>query len=87
MGTVETIKAAALFMDGVQWTMAPPARHHHLIKIAYDETGKTVPPSAQGFVTSLNRFVDRKTALQIALASGQMKKTPHPMGLFSEDLW
>lgn len=42
----------------------------------------------QGFYTSHGRFVDRKTALQIALKSGQVE--PGEVSgelLFSEDLW
>lgn len=42
----------------------------------------------QGFYTSHGRFVDRKTALQIALGSGQVG--PGEISgelLFSEDLW
>lgn len=42
----------------------------------------------QGFYTSHGRFVDRKTALQIALMSGQVE--PGEISgelLFSEDLW
>lgn len=42
----------------------------------------------QGFYTSHGRFVDRKTALQIALDSGQVK--PGEISgdsLYSEDLW
>lgn len=44
----------------------------------------------QGFLTNLNRFVDRKEALQIALKAGQADKNKlgnEKIGLFSEDLY
>jgi|APSaa5957512576_1039674.scaffolds.fasta_scaffold03230_10 hypothetical protein len=42
----------------------------------------------QGFVTNKNRFVDRNEAVDIAFDAGQTyERTPHSMGLFSEDLW
>lgn len=44
--------------------------------------------SVQGFLTSLNRFVDRKEGAEIAFKSGQIEKPiTHPTGLFSEDLY
>ncbi len=44
----------------------------------------------QGFLTSKNMFVDRKQALKIALAAGQVDENNlgNPLiGLFSEDLY
>lgn len=42
----------------------------------------------QGFLTSKNRFVDRKEGAKIALASGQVEKLDYVDGtLFSEDLY
>lgn len=42
----------------------------------------------QGFVTSHRRFVDRKEALSIALAAGQVvNKNGSPNQLYSEDLF
>ena len=51
------------------------------VKLGADSVGET----EQGFLTSLNRFVDRKEGAEIAFKSGQteeLKKT-----LFSEDLY
>lgn len=43
----------------------------------------------QGFITSHNRFVDRKEALIIAQAYNQLISAPHNpnIGLFSEDIY
>ena len=43
----------------------------------------------QGFLTSQNRFVDRKEALQIALSENQIKDLSEIRGdsLYSEDLY
>ena len=40
----------------------------------------------QGFLTSNNRFVDRKEAYRIALESGQIEEREHEL-LISEDLY
>lgn len=44
----------------------------------------------QGFITSYGRFVNRKEAMEIALACGQVKKEElgnERIGLFSEDIF
>ena len=44
----------------------------------------------QGFMTSMGRFVDRREALQLATAAGQLegRTKHHPLDqLMSEDLW
>ena len=46
--------------------------------------------SIQGFLTSKDRFVNRKEALEIAIAAGQVNENElgNPLiGLFSEDLY
>jgi hypothetical protein len=43
--------------------------------------------SIQGFLTSNNRFVDRKEGLIIAIRSNQLIREPHSGKLFSEDLY
>lgn len=44
---------------------------------------------SQGFITNLNRYVERKEALEIALAANQVKDLKEIRGnrLFSEDLY
>lgn len=92
-GTPETIVSAAHLyrLEGsddpravpVIVSAPPPARHHNLFALAghCDESG---------FLTSAGRFVDRATALQIALTAGQPlidHPSRHDTLLFSEDLW
>jgi len=55
------------------------------VKLSPDGVGDTI----QGFLTNLNRFVDR-LGMKIAISSNQveMENLSNPMiGLFSEDLW
>jgi hypothetical protein len=68
-------------------------RHPHCMYQMVAITGtRSVKPECgdytQGFLTSRNRFVDRKEAAEIAIASGQILKTEYEDGvLFSEDLY
>jgi len=39
----------------------------------------------QGFLTNFNRFVDRRAAVKVALAAGQIKKSKEL--LYSEDIY
>lgn len=56
------------------------------------EWGKDLPKHEviQGFITSYGRFVDRKEAMRIALACGQVQEKDlgnKLIGLFSEDIF
>jgi hypothetical protein len=68
-------------------------RHPHclyqLVAITGMRSVKTeVGDYSQGFLTSRNRFVDRREAAKIAIASGQILKTEYEKGvLFSEDIY
>lgn len=66
-------------------------RHDNIIKLNYSLGGETTTSknSVQGFLTSKNRFVDRKEALKIALAANQVLDISNLRGeiLFSEDLY
>lgn len=72
-------------------------RHYHCIDIMKTlgqlRTARFGPDSigenVQGFLTNLNRFVDRGEAREIALAAGQIEdlKTYSGVALFSEDLY
>lgn len=68
-------------------------RHHNCLHLQHAITGKAsyvMGKSIQGFLTSKNRFVDRKEALEIALKADQINKNElgNPLiGLFSEDLY
>jgi len=77
----EKIKAAAIKRsDGIVST----GKHHAEIILASPlETCKK--DSTQGFVTNLNRFVNRKEAAKIAFKAGQIEADGG--GLLSEELW
>lgn len=68
-------------------------RHHNCISIYHALTGKTTcdrETDIQGFLTSDNRFVDRKEGYQIAQAAGQLLHDMHDKTnpiLISEDLY
>lgn len=71
------------------YTLEPPFRHHHILhSMPVDPGTDSVLNVEQGFITSTGRWVDRKTAMGIAVASGQVSpsKVTAP-NLFSEDLW
>ena len=73
-----------------------PGRHHHVTRgMARDQPGEERFKSKQGFVVykaGVVRHVNRKTAMAIAVANGQLWRWTSPTGyqgddLFSEDLW
>ena len=84
----ELIATAAICHEDLIFSMPRPYRHHH---IAHKMFFSDLPKSwqrYQGFVTTTGRFVDRKEAAQIALASGQITELKFVSDeLFSEDLW
>ena len=74
--------------SGTIATLAPPARHHHLIFMLAAEGHPPIGPRSQGFVTTKGRFVDRVEGLAIAEAAGQVvRKHPSFDKLYSEDMW
>lgn len=70
-------------------------RHHNCIKTAQDIPRYKIFPDRnedkgrciQGFITSENRFVDRKEAKKIATNAGQLIATTNSDLLFSEDIY
>jgi hypothetical protein len=66
-------------------------RHVYCLHQVVALTGKRqaeLGPYTEGFLTSENRFVDRKEGAIIALSSGQIKKTTYSKtDLYSEDLF
>ena len=66
-------------------------RHHQCIYQMVVITGKAqheMGEEVQGFLTNINRFVDREEAYKIAIESGQIKEGKyHDNRLFSEDLY
>lgn len=69
-------------------SLPPPARHCHLIWAAraLGFTGR-LSSDMSGFIDNEGRFVGRKEAAEVALASGQIDKLGWPPDLYSEDLW
>jgi len=53
------------------------------VKLAPDGVGEMV----QGFLTNMNRFVDRQEGMIIAKAANQLINNDHTDTLFSEDLY
>lgn len=66
-------------------------RHHQCIYQAVAITGKTqyeLGKSIQGFLTNLNRFVDREEGAKIALDNKQINKLNYSNNkLYSEDIY
>lgn len=62
-------------------------RHHNIIHLHQILTGKKTrgDSSTQGFLTSLDRFVNRKESALVAKAAGQIKEDTG--GLISEQLY
>ncbi len=61
-----------------------------MVGFPYDQNGlKLMQTEEQGFLTSTNRWVDRKEAAEIAVKSNQVKQEDlnSRLGLFSENLY
>ncbi len=83
----ERIECAAIkHFDGTEFSVPSPGRHNHVIAFMQGRYGEG--HHEQGFITSRGRFVDRREALVIASAAGQIRvKTGDPDVLYSEDVW
>lgn len=76
-------------------SMAPPARHYNIMHAIHFLGGEAmVRLGDQGFLLSDGSFAQRKPALIIATAAGQLVKNPEahssptgPPNLYSEDMW
>jgi len=65
-------------------------RHPHCMYQAVAITGKRqfeLGEEVQGFLTNLNRFVDRKEGAKIAIDNKQIDVLNHGKQLYSEDLY
>lgn len=87
---METIISAAIFYNGLIFSVPAPGRHHnvaHLMALAAPNL-IGIPQREQGFLTSAGRYVSREEAFFIAFAAQQLIKKTHPLyKLFSEDVW
>ena len=84
MGTVEKIKSAAIRQrNGV---ITEGANHKEIRELILASTYESIK-GTEGFVTTYGRFVGRKVAVPIALASGQAEKiADETLGLSSSDM-
>ncbi|TFD15514.1 hypothetical protein E3T26_06950 [Cryobacterium sp. TMT1-21] len=87
----ERIVAAAIQHSGVVFT----GRRHGLIMqqmvdlgfIDVEDRSQRIYSEMQGFLTSENRWVNRKEGMQIAIDANQLDYKEQFPELFSEDLW
>lgn len=86
----ETIAAAAVYYDGLVYSIDAPARHYHILRamMSKDVDDAAMNPRYQGFVTNAGRFVDRYEACRIARGANQLIRQPTPEDMLtSEDVW
>jgi len=81
----ETIEYAAIYVDSIVYSQPRPARHHDIINSR--SPGTLTGKEVEGFVTNTSRFVDRVSAMRIAVAAKQLLQPSDKKELFSEDLW
>lgn len=62
-------------------------RHHNVIALVHQLTGKSAAGEIQGFLTSKNRFVGREEGYMIALEADQIDYCTNRSTLFSEDIY
>jgi len=82
--TTERITQAAVRFGDNQ--ILTGTRHSEILFDLFEKYPELYRTKEEGFLTSTGRFVDRKDAINIALKSGQIKKTPETGRLISEDL-
>lgn len=80
------ICAAIRTVDG---TVIRGHRHHDCLRSAGEIPNMIVLHAEQGFITSRNRFVDRREGLKLQLDAGKasMDGPYRSVGLFSENLY
>ena len=87
MNQEQCICAAIQLPNGEVWR---GHRHHNAIYAA-SQAGADPRGRIDGFITSLNRFVDRREGMKIQRAAGIQSVDPHSpptaTELFSEDLY
>lgn len=101
MNKKEYILCSAIhFDDGIEYVHQPNniqtgyvicgMRHHNCFMTLSITTNESqthlIYEKEQGFLTNLNRFVDRKEGMLIAVNSGQVVKS-EKLSLYSEDLY
>lgn len=83
------IAAAAIWHEGMTYSMPRPARHNDIArKLEELKLDKVAFHGEQGFITSTGIFVRRGPAMRIATEAGQLKSEPfNTHRLHSEDIW
>lgn len=82
------IVAAAIKFRCVLYSLPRPARHWHIIHAIATLHERTGCSGYQGFINEHGVFLNRKEALEEAIACSQVGVLVCPaIGLFSEDLW
>lgn len=85
-----TVATAAIRVGDTIHTTPRPGRHPHIVIDLFERFGPEWAgdePETQGFVLSDGTFADRRKAMEVASAAGQLTKPPVGSELFSEDLW
>lgn len=84
------ITHVAIIYEGKTYSLPKPNRHHHIIRMIYEENGIGIDgEDIQGFLDDSGAFLGRKKALEHALKHNQVldPKSIRAGILFSEDLW
>ena len=89
--TLELITGVAITFDnGCMVALPRPYRHGDLFKVM-GQLNIDYVEHEMGFITHTGRFVDRKTAYELTIFSGQFNRRPYDgcklEELFSEDVW
>lgn len=82
------ISHSAVRFGGDIYALPAPHRHHHVLRMIHQQSGKTWP-NIQGFLDNRGKFLDRRNALRLALHAKQVLQPATVRGgkLYSEDLW
>ena len=81
------IRGVAIMYENKMYSLPTPARHGDVIKLIVKEAGVRRVYGEQGFVTDEGVFLDRMSATDYALKSGQVEGPIRSSGLCSENLW
>lgn len=83
-----SIVAAAIKFGEIIISVPRPCRHHDAVNRLSIAFNLPICSYSEGFLTSAGTFVDRETALELAIKSGQFNApAAGKRELFSEDLW
>ncbi len=82
------IDCVAIKIGSAIYSLPRPNRHDNVIHWVFNLLGdEWQEPEVQGFLTSKGEFVERKPALAIATAAGQLIAPLDRGELYSEEMW